>query len=196
LIRAVAVVVAVAALVTLAPGADAEIVHGTIVGLHGSSLTLRSDDGRTIRVDVTGVDRAMRASLAVGEQVTVSGDPGDGGQLAARYVQDDSSDPTRGGKLGGLPGPQDRSWERVRGTVTGVTGTTLTLGSDDGRTLTVDIVRVDGKVRATLAKGERVTVAGLRAADRSHFTAHYILKESAGEAASPPEPGGIRMPQK
>jgi hypothetical protein len=180
----VAALLAAATVLALAAAAYAGLLHGTVTGLGSARLTLRADDGQTYHVDLTEVDRAVRAAVAIGDKVTVSGDV-TRGRVAARYVELDSGDPTRGGHLGGVPGPDDPSWQRVQGVVTGISGTTLTLKADDGRTLTVDTARVDEKVRATLGKGERITAAGLRAADRSHFTARYILKDGAGEAASP-----------
>jgi hypothetical protein len=180
----VAALLAAAALLALIATAEAELLHGTVTGLGSARLTLRSDDGRTYHVDLTNVDRAVRAAVAIGDKVTVSGDVA-GGRVTARYVDLDSGDPTRGGRLAGAPGPDDPSWQRVHGVVTGVRGTTLTLKTDDGKTLTVDTTRVDESVRATVGKGERITAAGSRSADRSHFTAHYLIKDSGAEAASP-----------
>ena len=180
----VAALLAAAALVALTSTAEAELLHGTVIGLGSTRLTLRADDGQTYHVDLTKVDPAVRAAVAIGDKVTVSGDVA-GGRVVAKYVDLDSGDPTRGGQLAAVPGPDDPSWQRVHGVVTRVSGTTLTLKTEDGRRLTIDTARVNDRIRATVRKGERITVAGLRSADKSHFTGRYILKESAAEAASP-----------
>ncbi len=174
-----------ATLLALVTPAAADLVHGTITGLVDRGLTLRADDGRTVPVDLSQVDRAVRSALTVGERIMVSGDMTAGAPLAARYVDQDRADPTRGGHLPPKPGPDDASWERVHGVVSTVIGTTLRIRSDDSRTLTVDAARVDPTTRRALGRGERVTVVGLRSADRRHFTAHYIEKEPGGESGFP-----------
>jgi hypothetical protein len=176
---------AAATQLALVTPAAAHLVHGTITSLVERRLTLRADDGRTVRVDLSQVDPTVRSALTVGERIMVSGDMATGAPLAARYVDQDRADPTRGGRLPPKPGPDDASWERVHGVVSTVIGTTVRIRSDDSRTLTVDAARVDATTREALGRGERVTVVGLRSADRGHFTAHYIEKEPGGESASP-----------
>lgn len=176
---------AAATLLALVTPAAAALVHGTITSLVERRLTLRADDGHTVRVDLSQVDPTVRSALTVGERIMVSGDMAAGAPLAARYVDQDRDDPTRGGRLPPKPGPDDASWERVHGTVSTVSGTTVRIRTDDSRTLTVDAARVDATSLEALAGGARVTIIGLRSADRGHFTAHYIEKEPGGDSASP-----------
>src|SRR5207244_1272859 len=81
----VAALLAAAALLALMATAEAEVLHGTVVGLGSARLTLRSDDGQTYHADLTDVDRAVRAAVAIGDKVTVSGDVASG-RVAAKYV--------------------------------------------------------------------------------------------------------------
>jgi hypothetical protein len=174
-----------ATLLALVMPAAAALVHGTITSLVERRLTLRADDGRTVPVDLSQVAPAVRSALTVGERIMVSGDMTAGAPLAARYVDPDRADPTRGGRVPPKPGPDAASWERVHGVVSTVIGTTVRIRSDDSRTLTVDAARVDATTLTALGHGERVTVIGLRSADRRHFTAHYIEQEPRSASGFP-----------
>src|SRR5947207_2201490 len=67
-------------------------IHGTVNSLSGTTLTLKADDGRNLNVDVKEVGEGIRQSLTTGEKVTVIGFyRGDQNNVAARYVQKDSS---------------------------------------------------------------------------------------------------------
>ena len=61
----------------------------------GNTMDLKTDDGRTLVVDLTEVSPEVVKSLSAGESVTAIGTLRDRSRLDARYVQKDSSDPSR-----------------------------------------------------------------------------------------------------
>jgi len=75
-------------------------IHGKVEGVKGNTLSFKADDGRQLSVDVSKVDAKIRGALAQGEGVTVIGHEWvDAKTLRATYVQQDSSDPSHGGKV-------------------------------------------------------------------------------------------------
>ncbi|HEU4366680.1 MAG TPA: hypothetical protein VFV05_00455 [Methylomirabilota bacterium] len=73
-------------------------IHGRVQSVQGTSMTFRTDDGRTLAVDLSPVSPQIRQGLRQGEGATVVGYDWMGpNQLRAEYVQQDSSDPSRGG---------------------------------------------------------------------------------------------------
>jgi hypothetical protein len=69
---------------------DAERIHGRVESIHGSTLTLRADDGRLMTVDVPSVSSRIRQALRTGEAVTIVGRP-ERPRFAARSVEVDRS---------------------------------------------------------------------------------------------------------
>jgi hypothetical protein len=189
------------------PGATAtqggwQRLHGNIVSTSGSTLQFKTDDGRTLTVDTSKVGPNVRQALVPNEGATLIGFAGaQPSQFTAQYIQQDSSDPARGGKImGQAPAPaaspapppaaskpaDDKSWQRVHGKVGSVSGNTLTLRTDDGQTLNVDMTKVDAGIRKGLAAGEGVTVIGFyRTADKKNLDAQFIQQDSSAGAASP-----------
>jgi hypothetical protein len=173
-------------------------VHGTVTKAEGSTLTFRADDGRTLTVDMSQVNASVQKGLTPGEGATVVGFPGaQGNQFTARYIQQDSSDPARGGRVVGqtTPAPataaapktpvDEKAWQRIHGTVQSVSGNRLTLKTDDGRTLNVDMASVNDAVRKALTPGEGVTVVGHLRGDQNTVAAQFIQQDSGAGAASP-----------
>jgi len=180
-------------------------LHGTVVSTSGSTMQLKTDDGRTLSVDMSKVGASVQKALTANEGVTLIGQAGaQPNQFSAQYIQQDASDPARGGKVVGktpaaaAPAPSaaqpsaaakpadDKSWQRIHGTVASNSGTTLTLKTPDGQTLNVDTSKVDAGVRSKVAAGEGVTVIGhYRAADKKNLDAQFIQKDSSAGSASP-----------
>ncbi len=89
-------------------------------------MKFRADDGRALTVDVSGIGSSVRGGLTPGEGVTVIAHEWTGPTaVRANYVQQDSSDPARGGKTApatapanpalvadGLSLPPDHQYER------------------------------------------------------------------------------------
>jgi hypothetical protein len=84
-------------------------VHGWIDALDGTSMRLRTDDGRNVTVDLGSVGRTVHQGLTQGDRVTVIGHDWTGNnRLRAQYVQQDSSDPSRGGSIAPSASPKGR----------------------------------------------------------------------------------------
>jgi hypothetical protein len=84
-------------------------IHGRVQSVEGNTMRLRTDDGRTLTVDLAPVDQSIRQALRQGESVTVIGYDWTGSnQLRAEYVQQDSSDPSRGGSVAPSASPKGR----------------------------------------------------------------------------------------
>jgi preprotein translocase subunit YajC len=189
----VAIVVVVVCLAVAGPvAAQSQSVHGQVQSVQGSQLTVKADDGRVLTVDMSAVAQNIQQALTPGMGVTISGSQGASAtQMTAQYIQQDSSDTSRGGTIVGQPPaastPPSGDWQKVHGTVQSVSGTTLTLKADDGRVLTVDMSAVAQNIQQALSQGMGVTLAGSAGAGPNQFTAQYIQQDSSANqpAASP-----------
>ncbi len=75
-------------------------VHGKVEKVEGNTLTFKTDDNKTVTVDMAQVGENIRKALTPGESITVAGQwKGDDKHLVARFIQQDSSNPQRGGKV-------------------------------------------------------------------------------------------------
>ena len=172
--------------------AQSQTVHGQVQSVQGSQLTVKTDDGRVLTVDMSAVGQEIQRAMAPGIGVTISGSPGGTAtQMTAQFIQQDSSDPARGGTVAGQsppPAQPSGDWQRVHGTVQSISGTTLTVKADDGRMLTVDMSAVGQDIQQALKQGMGVTMAGFPGTGADQFTAQFIQQDaSAGQpAASPP----------
>jgi preprotein translocase subunit YajC len=171
-----------------------ERIHGKVESVQGTTLSLRADDGRTLTVDTSQVNASVRQALTQGEGVTVIAHEWTGpNKLRANYVQQDSSDPSHGGKVVGSDSsttpssstaatttpPKQGEWQRIHGKIQSVQGNTLSLRADDGRVLTVDASRVDSKIRQGLTQGEGVTVIGNEWTGPTNLRASYVQQDSS-----------------
>lgn len=167
-------------------------VHGSVVSVQGSTMTFKTDDGRTLTVDMKAVSPQVQQALKANESATLIGFAGtQPNQFTAQFVQQDSSDPSRGGTVVGQAStPTDKAWQRVHGTVGTMSGNTLSLKTDDGQTVNVDMAQVDAGIRGNLSAGDPVTVIGFyrlddkKNVDKKRLDARFIQKDSSA-AASP-----------
>ena len=107
---------------------DWQRIHGKVQSVSGNTVTVKADDGRVLTVDAAQVSADIRGALAPGAGVTLIGKAGaQSNQFTAQYIQQDASDPLRGGTIVGQtpPAVTDRSWQRVHGTVQSVSVRTL-----------------------------------------------------------------------
>jgi outer membrane lipoprotein SlyB len=177
-------------------------VHGNVVTVQGSALTFRADDGRTLNVDMTQVNAQVQRALTPNEGATLIGFQGATQNIfQARYIQQDSSNPARGGRIyGRTPAPtttqatpstsstasvDTKAWQRIHGTIQSLSGATLTLKADDGRMLTVDTSNVNPQVQHALTQGEDVTVIGHFNGDQNHVVAQFVQQRRGAGSASP-----------
>ena len=171
-------------------------VHAKVQSVNGNTITVKTDDGRTLNVDASQVSSEIRGALTPDEGVTLIGFAGsDATRFRARYIQQDSSDPSHGGTVTGqapagstaspsaaVPGTVDeKAWQRIHGTVNSISGTTLTLKADDGRNLNVDMKEVGEGVRQSLSNGEKVTVIGFYRGNQNTVAARYVQKDSSNK---------------
>jgi uncharacterized protein Veg len=166
---------------------DWQRIHGQVQSVSGTTVTFKADDGRILTVDAAQVGNEIRAALTPNEGVTLIGKAGASAtQFTAQYIQQDSSDPARGGTVVGQAAPPatDRSWQRVHGKVDAVSGNRVTVKTDDGRTLTVHAAQVSADIRGNLAKGDGVTLIGFPGSRVDHFVARYIQKDSSAGVSS------------
>jgi preprotein translocase subunit YajC len=179
---------------------DWQRVHGIVQSVGGNNVTVKTDDGRTLTVDASQVSADVRGALRPNAAVTLIGFAGsDASKFTARFIQQDSSDTSRAGAVAGQTptasasasasaSVDDKSWQRIHGTVTSVSGNTLSLKADDGRVINVDMQAVGAQVRSSLAGGEGVTVIGFYRGDQTTLAAQYVQKDSSAGSASPASP--------
>ena len=157
-------------------------VHGTVQSVSGNTVTVKTDDGRTLTAHAGQVSAEIRGSLAKDDGVTLIGFPGSRtDNFVARYIQKDSATGATGGASApsALPGPVDeKSWQKIHGTVSSVSGTTLSLKADDGRAINVDMKEVGEAIRQSLSAGDTVTVNGFYRGDQNTVAARFVQKES------------------
>jgi preprotein translocase subunit YajC len=189
------VIVAVVMCVAVAGpvAAQSQSVHGQVQSVQGQQLTVKTDDGRVLTVDMAAIGQNVQQAMAPGMGVTISGAPGASDtQMTAQYIQQDSSDTSRGGTVVGqaptAAAPPSGDWQKVHGTVQSVSGNTLMVKADDGRVLTVDMSAVGQNIQQAMSQGMGVTLAGQAGAAADQFTARYIQQDSSANqpAASPP----------
>jgi len=65
-------------------------IHGTVQSVSGNNLTIKTDDNRTVAVDMSKVSSAVRGAMSQGDKVTVIGHlRGTQNTVAAEYIQED-----------------------------------------------------------------------------------------------------------
>jgi len=89
------------------PSGEWQRIHGKIESIQGSTLSFRTDDGRVLTVDVSRVASSVRSALTPGEGATIMAHEWTGPTTPrAMYVQQDSSDPSHGGKIAPSASPR------------------------------------------------------------------------------------------
>jgi preprotein translocase subunit YajC len=159
-------------------------VPGTVQSVSGNTVTVKTDDGRTVTAHAGQVSAEIRGNLAKDDRVTLIGFPGSRpDHFQARYIQKDAAAGAAASQTpSALPGAVDeKAWQRIHGTVSSVSGTTLSLKTDDGRNLNVDIKEVGEPVRQSLASGEKVTVIGFYRGDQNTVAARFVQKDSSAK---------------
>lgn len=81
--------------------------------MEGSKLTFKADDGRVLDIDMSQVSPNVQRALTPGEGAEVVGHfKGDQNHIAARWIQQDSSNPARGGKVSGHPAASPKTGDK------------------------------------------------------------------------------------
>lgn len=160
---------------------DWKRVHGKVESVTGTSMRFKADDGRSLDVDLARVSSNVQTALDPNEGATIVGfEDARSGRFHARYVQQDSSDPSRKAAAVAV---DEQAWQKIRGTVQSVDGNKMVLRTDDNRTLNVDMASVSSSVRSNMQKGGVVTVTGHYHGDQNNVNAQYIQAESSPSAS-------------
>jgi hypothetical protein len=113
-------------------GTGPQKLHGSVVLSEGSTFVLRTDEGRTYRVDTTSLDPQKTQALAPGQSVTVNArGGGQAGVLTATEIVPD-------GKSGG------KAFQTVSGTVQEANRQRVLFKTRDGLVLPVDVANING----------------------------------------------------
>jgi translation initiation factor IF-1 len=106
-------------------------LHGAVVTAHDTTVVLRTDDKRSVRVDTASIDPQVRQQLVPGQKVTVTA-RGGGDVLTASDIQVEQ----------GQAAPQ--AFSRVTGTVQERTNGRILFKTKEGLTLPVDTSQIRG----------------------------------------------------
>jgi hypothetical protein len=149
-------------------------LRGTVERVDGASLTLKTDEGRSVVLDIAQARQHLRGSLDPGDRVSVLGfgDPA-ASTLVARTVRTERSE----------LGRDDPSWQRVRGQVQSLQGSTMRFRSDEGRILQVDLARLGADAQRAVRAGERATLIGSPGPGAGQFRVEYIQTDGSGSAS-------------
>ena len=114
----------------LGSGASSKL-QGSVVTAHDTSVVVRTDDKRSVRVDTASIDPQVRQQLVPGQKVTVTA-RGGGDVLTASDIQVEQ----------GQAAPQ--AFSRVTGTVQERTNGRILFKTKEGLTLPVDTSQIRG----------------------------------------------------
>jgi len=112
-------------------GGGAGKLHGAVVVAHDTTLVLRTDDKRTVRVDTASIDPQARQQLVPGQKVTVNA-RGGGDVLTASDIQVEQGQSA------------SQAFSRVSGTVQERTAGRVLFKTKEGLTLPVDTSQIRG----------------------------------------------------
>ncbi|MGH7392067.1 MAG: hypothetical protein ACREM3_21805 [Candidatus Rokuibacteriota bacterium] len=182
-------------------------VEGAVQKVEGDSLTVRLPDGRRMVADISRMPRSERAALVAGERTALSGYTDQrAGRFVAMLVESETTaatPPSAGGPVAASASASmpavgafdERPWRLVHGRVDRIDADTLTLVTDAGRTVAVDLRGVEPANRAAVARGESVTAVGFHSGDLDYLDARFIHRdasESSGRRAEAPGPSRVR----
>jgi translation initiation factor IF-1 len=152
-------------------------LHGAVVTAHDTTVVLRTDDKRSVRVDTASIDPQVRQQLVPGQKVTVTA-RGGGDVLTASDIQVEQ----------GQAAPQ--AFSRVTGTVQERTNGRILFKTKEGLTLPVDTSQIRGlpylaaNTPATLiyeqGPKQEINAVWIEAGDSA------VSASPAAEPASPP----------
>ena len=113
-------------------GTGPQKLHGTVVLSEGSTFVLRSDDGRTYRVDAASLDPQKTQALTPGQTVTVNARGG--GQAGVLTASEITPEAKSSGK----------TFQTVSGTVQEANRQRVLFKTRDGLVLPVDVSNITG----------------------------------------------------
>lgn len=162
--------------------------EGTVVSIEGARVTFRTDSGFTIPADLSQIV-GRQPALTPNQRATLYYEQGPS-TIAALWVEP-SSMATSGAWPSASPGSQPYGgspsaspgtagtgigYQRLHGYVESVGISSLSLKTDDGRTVTVETAQVADDMRRSLRPGDVVSVVGKAQGD-NRFVAELIQRD-------------------
>jgi hypothetical protein len=200
-------ILALAAGTALAGPGDPRIVQGTLEWPPSLSaepfVVIRGEDGRLYYTDLGAAQRRTPGTLTAGSRVSVLAVEGSRPyELAAiAFGAGDASTlgltaPTTPAPMPSAsipstaptPGPSPEPLWRLDGVVQSVSGTAITLRTDDGRTHTVDASPLSDATLKALRPGDRVSLFGVPRGDNRLVANGYIQTSEPPPPAASPRP--------
>jgi hypothetical protein len=154
-------------------------IHGRVVAVNGSTMIMHADDNRRLTVDMSKVGSEIQQNLKRGDRISVAATEVSGLNVKAEFIQKDSSAGVQPSASPATTPVDEKNWQRIHGKVSAVNGAQLTMKTDDGRDVTVDMKEVNDAVQKALTPGEGITVAGFFKGDDKHVNAKFIQQDSS-----------------
>lgn len=185
-----------------APG-DPRVVQGTLEWPQNLSaepfVVIRGADGRLYYADVSTAQRRGSGALTAGSRVAVLGIEGNRpfemaalafgpGDAASLGLTAPAAEPSPAASISSTPPALSAGTEpmwRLDGAVQSISGSMVTLRTDDGRTHTVDASQLSPATIGALRQGNRVTLFGVPRTDDKLIANGYIQTDLTQPAASP-----------
>ena len=153
------------------PRATYQTVRGTIQSVSGAEATIRTDDGRTLALDISSLPATARPSS--NQSATIVYESGLGTSRPKAVWVDAGAGSTQ--PSASVPTGTQSGYQRVHGYVESIGVSSLTLKTDSGQSLAVDTSGVPQQQLATTRPGDVVSVTGQMAG--SSFKASVLQKD-------------------
>jgi hypothetical protein len=188
---------------TLAPRVWIQ-VDGAVEKVQGDWMTFKLEDGRRMMTDVSRMSQQERGALVAGARTTLYGYTDQRiGRFVAYFLPVESataSAPPSAGAAASTAAPSvvpaaspdARPWRLVHGRVDRIDADTLTLVTDSGRAITVDLREVEPANRAAVDRDDDVTVVGFHSGDLERVDARFIHRDATGRRAEAPSASRTR----
>jgi hypothetical protein len=145
---------------------------GVVESVAGNRIQFRTNEGFVIALDLAQIV-GPKPTLRQGEQATVTYEVVGENPLVAVWIEPGGAVGAASPRTSELPRATRGGYERIHGFVESVGLGTLTLKSDDGRTMMVDVSNSRGGV-GDIRPGDLVNVVGRSTGDR--FVAELLQK--------------------
>ena len=196
------VLVSLAGVALAAPGFP-RTVQGTLewpASLDGAPfIVVRTDDGRLVYVNVQEARRTAPGDVAAGNRISAVGvegvqphevaavrvGPGDSAIPGDALLPPASASVAPPAVETTTPAPPAENLWRLRGTVASASGSMVLLRTSDGATHTVDVSNLSQATRASLRRGEEISLYGVPQNDRRLVATGFVQSELMPPAASP-----------
>ena len=147
-------------------------LQGTVEAIHGSTITFRTSEGRLLQADTSQMPGGT--GIRVNDRGALTFERGPK-QITALWLERQEIQPSAAvGPKAVSPG----EYQRIHGYVQSVEWATMSLKTDDGRTLTIDTSQLDSRMRTDLRPGDLVRVLGKTTAGAIQFVAERIERDA------------------